>query len=569
MSMPAALRASLNSAPEKGRSVCTFCRMGCELEVIRQGWRVAGVEYPADAPVNQGRLCPRGSASALLLDHPRRLAYPLRDGKERTWPEFFSEVGPRLRNLPSNELAITYDGNLTREELGVVYGFANRLGTENVASAYLESEACFALKLDVKDGSGALATLADVQQADTILVVGDAFAKMPVLAKPVLDARYAGRERRLYCIDSVKTVAAGFSHRAPRVKPGTESLALLALAGLVDSRLKGFDCESAAAACGISPADLREIAAGFGKPKRGVVIAAIHSGRTADPALFSLALQLLVSRMKGNKRLLMAAEAAVPPGPRRFSEILGAIESREVKTLVNFGGSLPWDDPGISEPLKKLDLLVAMATMKPEHSTPGWVLPVPMNLEKAGTVDTVWGTERLQPAVSPASGVRAVPEIVDGLLDERVEPDDVPELPDVLRIATKTVTDLGRAMLKSGVRSQGAGVPEPQDSHPFLLQAEQPAYDFRGIFSQVAHPVLMARADAQRLGVVNGDRVMLGTRAGTKLELAVACSDRAADGTLLVNAARPEVWALFVSEVDKLAGIVTIPPVRARVWRSE
>ena len=148
---------------------CTFCRMGCELDVIRQGWRIAGVEYPADAAVNQGRLCPRGSASALLLDHPQRLAYPLRDGKERTWSEFFSEVRSRLRDLPSNELAVTYDRNLTHEELGLVYGLANRLGTGNVASSYLESEACFALKLDAKVKTEAPATLADVLQADTIL----------------------------------------------------------------------------------------------------------------------------------------------------------------------------------------------------------------------------------------------------------------------------------------------------------------------------------------------------------------------------------------------------------------
>ena len=124
---------------------------------------------------------------------------------------------------------------------------------------------------------------------------------------------------------------AGFSQVASASSRASEPLALLALAGLVDSRLKGFDCELVAAACGVNRDDLREIAEGFGKAKKGVVIGAIGSGRTDGPGLFSLALQLLVSRMKGSKKLLIAAEAAVPPGPRRFSEILAAIESGEVK----------------------------------------------------------------------------------------------------------------------------------------------------------------------------------------------------------------------------------------------
>ena len=562
MSMPAALRASLRSAPERGRTVCTFCRMGCELEVIRQGWRIAGVEYPADAPVNQGRLCPRGSASALLLDHPLRLAYPLRDGKERTWPEFFSEVRSRLRNLPSNELAITYDRNLTHEELGQVYGFANRLGTENVASSYLESEACFALRLGGKAGAEVTASLADVLQAETILIVGDAFAKMPVLAKPVLDARYASRDRRLYCIDSVKTVLAGFGHSSLRVKPGSEPLALLALAGLIDPRLKGFDCEPVAAACGVNPVDLREIATGFARPRKGVVVGAIASGRTADPVLFSLALQLLVSRMKGKKKLLMAAEAAVPPGPRRFSQILAGVESGEVKTLINFGDVFPWEYPGLTKHLSRLDLLVTTAALRPARPTPGWVLPVPMNLEKDGTTDTAWGLVQLRPAVSPASGVRAVREIVEGLIEARVEADEVPALPDYLRIPAKSVTDLGRALLKK------LG-DEPDREYPFLVLAERPAYGFGGVFPAAVHPALMTRNDAKQHGVENGDRVTFETRAGAKHEMAVAFSDRVADGALLVDGSRPETRALFAHEVDEVTGIATIPPVRARVWRSE
>jgi anaerobic selenocysteine-containing dehydrogenase len=444
----------------------------------------------------------------------------------------------------------------------LIYGLANRLGTGNVASAYLESEACFDLRLDAKAKATTPVTLQDVIQADTILIVGDAFAKMPVLAKPVLDARYQSRDRRLYCIDCIKATTAGFAHKFIRTEPGFEPLVSLALAGLVGPKLAGFDCEQVAAKCGANPDDLREIAEGFGKAKKGIVIGAITSGRTMDPKFFSMALQLLVSRMKGNKKLLIAAEAAVPPGPRRFSEILSAIESGEVKTLLNFGDAFPWDYPGLAERLGKLDLLVTAATMKPANATLGWVLPVAMNLEKAGTVTTAWGQVGLSPALAPASGTRLVSDIITGLLDEQIAGESVPESPDWLKVPVKSVTDQGRAMLK---RPESETDPEFR----FVLLAEHPAYDFRSVFAQVVHPLLLTRGDAGQLGVEDGDRVKLETKAGVKLELNAAISDRITDGTLLVNSGRPETRVLFPHEVDKLTGIVTIPPVKAKLWRSE
>jgi anaerobic selenocysteine-containing dehydrogenase len=185
-----------------------------------------------------------------------------------------------------------------------------------------------------------------------------------------------------------------------------------------------------------------------------------------------------------------------------------------------------------------------------------------MDLEKDGTVDTAWGSVRLRPAVSAASGARGIPEIIDGLFEDRVEAGDVPALPEYLRIATKAVTDLGRVLLKN------SGGPT-DEKYPFLLLAERPAYGFHGVFSNATHALLMTREDAKRLAIETGDRVKLGTRLGTRHEMDVAVSDRVPVGVLLVNDSQPAVRALFAREVDKLAGIVTVPPAWVKVWRSE
>jgi hypothetical protein len=537
--------------------------MGCELEIIRQGWRIAGVEYPADSVVNQGRLCPRGSASAQLIDDARRLTCPLKDGRESSWPAFFAEVGPRLHNCPSTELGITYDRNLTLEELEQVVGMANQLGTENVASACLDSESCLDLRLDARTRAVAPVSLSDIARADTILIVGDVFAKMPVLAKAVLDARYESRDRRLYCVDCMKTTTAGFAHKFIWTRPGLEPLVLLGLAGLIDSRLAGFECDLVAAKCGVEPGDLREIAAAFDKPKKGLVLGTVTSGRTVDPKLLSLALQLLVSRMKGNKKLLLAGETAVPSGPRGIGDVFAGIESGEIRTLVNLGEGFPEEYPGWTNRLGRLDLLVTTATVRPREALRGWVLPVPMNLEKSGTVNTVWGAARLNAGAAPVSGSRTVPEIIDGLLSVPVSGEAMPSSPARLRVPSKLVTDQGRALLQA--RDGGSGSP----NYPFMLLAERPAYGFRGVFENPAPVLLMARDDAEELGFTDTDRIRVETAAGGKVELGLALTDRLKPGTVLVNDNPANARALFPAGIDRLTGAVAIPPVRARLWRSE
>src|ERR1700674_4625978 len=54
-------------------SVCPFCAVGCGQLVYTRGGELVDIEGNPRSPINQGTLCPKGSASRQLVQQPGRL----------------------------------------------------------------------------------------------------------------------------------------------------------------------------------------------------------------------------------------------------------------------------------------------------------------------------------------------------------------------------------------------------------------------------------------------------------------------------------------------------------------
>ena len=54
-------------------SVCPYCAVGCAQAVYTRDGELVGIEGHPGSPVNQGTLCPKGSASRQLVQQPGRL----------------------------------------------------------------------------------------------------------------------------------------------------------------------------------------------------------------------------------------------------------------------------------------------------------------------------------------------------------------------------------------------------------------------------------------------------------------------------------------------------------------
>src|SRR5512141_2345261 len=54
------------------QSVCPYCAVGCGQRVYVKDEKVIQIEGDPDSPISRGRLCPKGSASRQLHEHPAR-----------------------------------------------------------------------------------------------------------------------------------------------------------------------------------------------------------------------------------------------------------------------------------------------------------------------------------------------------------------------------------------------------------------------------------------------------------------------------------------------------------------
>jgi formate dehydrogenase major subunit len=66
-------------------SVCPYCAVGCGQVVYTQGGELVDIEGNPRSPINQGTLCPKGSATRQLVQQPGRLTsvrYRRRGGTE-------------------------------------------------------------------------------------------------------------------------------------------------------------------------------------------------------------------------------------------------------------------------------------------------------------------------------------------------------------------------------------------------------------------------------------------------------------------------------------------------------
>lgn len=69
----ATLRPRLEDADRIGSSVCPYCAVGCGQLVYALGDNVLAVEGDPRSPINQGTLCPKGSATHGWITSPLRL----------------------------------------------------------------------------------------------------------------------------------------------------------------------------------------------------------------------------------------------------------------------------------------------------------------------------------------------------------------------------------------------------------------------------------------------------------------------------------------------------------------
>lgn len=126
-------------AAKKTRTVCTYCGVGCSVDVLSRGDRVVGVLPAMDGPANEGALCVKGQFAFDFVHHRDRLATPF------------------VRDASSGELRpASWDEALDRaaEGIGRVVREHGRHAVYGIASGRAPHEAAYMMQRFFRAGLG-------------------------------------------------------------------------------------------------------------------------------------------------------------------------------------------------------------------------------------------------------------------------------------------------------------------------------------------------------------------------------------------------------------------------------
>ncbi|MDF2676837.1 MAG: fdhF2 [Bacillota bacterium] len=89
----------------KVRTTCSYCGVGCQMDLVVKGKKIVDVEPAMDA-INNGLLCVKGKFAYKFINHPDRLKTPLikRNGKfeEATWDEAYRYITKKATEIKEN-----------------------------------------------------------------------------------------------------------------------------------------------------------------------------------------------------------------------------------------------------------------------------------------------------------------------------------------------------------------------------------------------------------------------------------------------------------------------------------
>ncbi|MCK4302945.1 MAG: molybdopterin-dependent oxidoreductase [Candidatus Eisenbacteria sp.] len=200
------------------RTTCTYCGVGCQLDLHVKDGKIQKVSSIEDSLPNQGRLCAKGRFGFDFLQSPRRLTKPLvrKNDKleEASWDEALGRVAEKIKTVRAEHGADAIAGICSaRSTNEALYSFQKLLrgvvGTNNVTAPFAAAPMTN--------------SLAELEETPCILLLGsDVTQENPVAGTFIKRAVKKGAQ--LIVIDSRPTRIAEFATIYLKATEGTESV---------------------------------------------------------------------------------------------------------------------------------------------------------------------------------------------------------------------------------------------------------------------------------------------------------------------------------------------------------
>jgi formate dehydrogenase major subunit len=245
---------------DKVRTVCTYCGVGCNLEVSVKNDTILSIQAPWDAEVNKGHTCLKGRYAFSFYNHSERLQYPMirRNGQlERvTWTEVYDFIAEKLTAIRTehgpNAIGGISSSRCTNEENYLMQKFIRAvIGTNNIDGCARVCHSPTAIGMQRAFGTGAATnSVEDIKITDCIMVIG----ANPTEGHPVTGAKlrqFAMKGKPSIVIDPRRTELAKYATHHLQLRPGTNIAVLdmmlyyivkegLAKEDFIEARTEGF-----------------------------------------------------------------------------------------------------------------------------------------------------------------------------------------------------------------------------------------------------------------------------------------------------------------------------------------
>jgi predicted molibdopterin-dependent oxidoreductase YjgC len=410
----------------KTASACTACGSGCSVVVSKKDGKIVKVNAKED----NGYLCAIGRFGFDSLRSANRVTTPMkREGKKlvaTTWSEALEAAADGLKKAGANAGFIA-SGSLTNEEAMAVQTLARATaGSANIdtpVSAYAGGLIA-ALRAVHGDGGVAIASSADLNTADAVVVIGaDPSQKKQVMQEAdVMIRRRAQAGAKIIVVSTEKTDLAHHPNAILlQLKAGTDTVLI---AGLMSAALaegaapsaKGLDAlkkslvtvDAAASASGVSTEQITAAAKVYAAAKNPVVV--IGTGISASEEASTQALNLALLKDAGVLPLLPEANAlgvmqmgCLPDYGPGFAKVKksgkGFNEMRSGMKALFVAGNVPDGDI-------KADFLVVQTThLDALAEKADVILPMAALYERVGTIITIYGKQKALAAAQDPEGV--------------------------------------------------------------------------------------------------------------------------------------------------------------------
>ncbi len=218
-------------ATDTTRTICTYCGVGCNLEVSTNNGEILSIQAPYDAEVNQGHTCLKGRYAFKFYNHPDRLNSPMikRNGEfeKVSWDEVYDYIAEKFKyykeEFGPDSMAGISSSRCTNEENYLMQKFFRAvINTNNIDGCARVCHSPTALGMQRTYGTGAATnSIDDLKDTNCIMVIG----ANPTDAHPVTGAKlkqFAMKSDNVsIVIDPRRTELARYATHHLALRPGT------------------------------------------------------------------------------------------------------------------------------------------------------------------------------------------------------------------------------------------------------------------------------------------------------------------------------------------------------------